>query len=137
MKQYNLENGKILYDLQGKLLILSSCELAFGYRKYSKVGGWKKRTTKKGRILIELLSGDDYLVVFREGSMDRGWCKWREFETKLRHSRDDVFGFATATSNGGGCWVEFIVYPKSIQQQDGYRPKLESLSLSEDIIEEV
>jgi len=121
MKMYLLEDGNVLYDL-GKLLVLSPFKL----EEREECGGWQETTTKKGRRMIVLLPGKGYYTGIYCGSGDRGWNNWDNDQVAVAHHSAAIFSFAAATSHGGGCWIEFWIYPIELKPKDPYniRPNL-------------
>ena len=75
-------------------------------------GGFARFTTRAGRSAIRVAQGRGYQLALREGSGDRTWGDWlQRAPSRSRHG--DVFAYATASSRGGGCWLEVTITPSA------------------------
>lgn len=117
VKEINLPDGTIILDgIDFPKLIVLDKEFARTMTEDDR-NNMKDRPckgiffkTKAGRDALRITIGDEHTLTFTCGSGDRTWNNWRD-----RCPSNAVCAFAVATSNGGGCWFEFILMPSNTE----------------------
>jgi len=147
MKEYQLNNGEKLIDVNGQLLILipkglkpnKNLNFAQSATDIYKCKSFFFETTKNNRTMIKLTKGKGYLLTIGVFSGDRNWNNHASFCCDLAYTdsakKDEAFTMAVKNSNGGGCWIEVCVAKFSMwnKKSSSNRPDLNRMGLSPDI----
>lgn len=131
MKEFELENGSRLFALKENISFLFPPEIGRGasYGGVRKIicGGYKKEKTANDRTLYRIFPGKGWVASLYEGGGSKGWKGWGSSswnQQKYLCQEAGGVSFAQATSNGGGCWIEFWIFPVSCPfEKDTGRPQ--------------
>jgi hypothetical protein len=129
MKEFKLENGQWLLDMNGWWLVLSPFKMECD--TLLTCGGWKLRQTAKKRDMVEILPGEGYVCCFSSQSGDRTWGGFEEYMNQLLNhpQQEKIFSMVAPNSRGGGCWLELNVYPVEFKPGLYNRPELEGFKV--------
>ena len=130
MRENYLENGKYLFAIRG-VSFLFPPEIgrgaACGGSRKVECGGYKKESTSNGRILYRIIPGQGWIASLYEGGGSKSWKglgSSRMNQQEYLCQEAGGVSLAEATSNGGGCWIEFWIFPASCSyEKDTGRPQ--------------
>lgn len=114
---HNLPNGDAIVDFgRESSLLLISGELLSPFYGGDVAVSYNRRTTKQGRPLVSIGAPGRFetagTLTWQHGSGCRSWENWDE---RRFIEQDGVeFALAAATSNGGGCWLEFTLVREGV-----------------------
>jgi len=108
LKEFPLEDGSLLLEVGGELLIHIPPDLEGERERHSGcfIGSPEEGVTRKGRKIIRFRPGKTHYVSWGHGGFSREWDGWFDWP-----DHPEIKSWAAAESRGGGQWWEVWCWP--------------------------